>query len=72
MAIRHNVLPLAAMEKLLKMAGADRVGEDAKAALQEVLEEHAMTLGKRAAEYAKHADRKTVRADDITLADKHA
>jgi histone H3/H4 len=59
------------MEKLLKEAGAERVGEDAKAALRDLLEEESLRIGKRAAELAIHADRKTVRADDVRLARKH-
>jgi len=69
-AVRNGHLPLAALEKLLKDAGAERVGEDAKAELQRVLEEHAMKIGKHAAELAEHANRKTVRATDIRLASK--
>lgn len=67
MAVK-KALPLAAMEKILKRAGADRVGEDAKAALRDLLEEHAMKIGSAAASYSRHANRKTVKAEDIELA----
>ena len=66
-----HILPLAAMEKLLKAAGAERVSEDAKEALRDVLEEHSMELGKRANAFASHANRKTIKGSDITLASKH-
>lgn len=66
-----HLLPLAAMEKLLKAAGAERVSEDAKEALRDVLEERAAEVGKRASELAIHADRKTVRSEDIKLASKN-
>jgi len=69
MAVK-KALPLAAMEKILKRAGANRVGEDAKAQLRDLLEEHAMTIGAQATSFAKHAGRKTVKAEDITLAFK--
>jgi DNA-binding protein len=69
MAVRRT-LPLAAMEKLLKHAGADRVSEDAKEALREVLEDYAQDLGKRANQFAAHANRKTVKGSDIVLAKK--
>jgi DNA-binding protein len=59
------------MEKLLKQAGADRVSEDAKEALQEILEDHAMHIGKKAYDLALHANRKTVKGPDIKLASKH-
>ena len=65
-----KALPLAAMEKIMKRAGADRVGEDAKAQLRDMLEEHAMNVGASAASFAKHAGRKTVKAEDIILAFK--
>jgi histone H3/H4 len=70
MAVK-KALPLAAMEKILKRAGADRVGEDAKAQLRDMLEEHAMRMSEQAASYAKHAGRKTVKAEDISLAFKN-
>lgn len=63
-------LPLAAMERLLKRAGADRVAEDAKAALRELLEDHALSLGEEANRLARHAGRKTIRAVDLKLARK--
>lgn len=65
-----KALPLAAMEKLLKRSGADRVSEDAKEALRDVLEEVADQLGRQAITFAHHANRKTVKASDITLARK--
>ena len=64
----EKFLPLAAMEKLLKQGGSDKVSDKAKAALKEVLEEKALEIGKRAAQFAGHAGRKTVKADDIKLA----
>lgn len=69
MASKHNV-PLAAMERLMKQAGADRVSEDAKAALREALEEHAAKICAAANTLAAHARRKTIKAEDINLAVK--
>lgn len=66
-----NEISLAAMERLLLKSGSSRVSEDAKAALREALEEYAHELGKKASEFAKHANRKTVRGEDINLAKKH-
>lgn len=63
-----RVLPLAAMEKLLKNCGADRVSDEAKAALRDVLEEVGEMTGNQAIRLANHAGRKTVKADDIKLA----
>ncbi len=63
-----RVLPLAAMEKLLKNCGAARVSDESKSALRDVLEEVGETVGKQAIRLANHAGRKTVKADDIKLA----
>lgn len=68
--VEKKALGLAAMEKILKRAGADRVGEDAKEALRDSLEELAMKHARSAARFAKHANRKTVKAEDIILAFK--
>ena len=70
MANGKNVLPLAAMEKLLKNCGAPRVSEDAKEALREALEDYGEMLGERAVKIAQHSGRKTVKAGDIKLAIK--
>ena len=67
---RSYILPLAAMEKLLKKAGAPRVSEDAKEALREVLEEVAQELGEKAIKFAQHSGRKTVKSSDVKLASK--
>ncbi|MEK6843734.1 MAG: histone family protein [Candidatus Micrarchaeota archaeon] len=61
-------LPLAAVERLIRKAGAERVSEDASEALADILEEYAITLGQKAAALAKHAGRKTVTGEDVKLA----
>lgn len=69
MTLRKGI-PLAAMERLLRNAGALRVSEDAKIALKQALEAYAQRIGEGATKYAQHASRKTVRAEDIQLATK--
>lgn len=64
----QKIIPLAAMEKLLKKAGAPRVSEDAKSAMKEVLEDYGEKLGQKAIRIANHAGRKTVKEVDIKLA----
>ena len=65
-----RLLPLAAMENILKKAGAERVAESGKVALKEVLEEIAEDIAKDAVKLSFHAGRKTVKAADIKLAAK--
>jgi len=65
-----KLLPLAAMEKILKQSGAARVSEKAKVALKAVIEEEAEKIATQAVKFAAHAGRKTVKAGDVRLAAK--
>ena len=66
----EKLLPLAAMEKLLKQGGAERVSDKAKAALKNALEEIAYDIAVKSIKLADHAGRKTVKPEDIKLAVK--
>jgi len=63
-----KLIPLAAMEKILKRCGADRVSDKAKMVLKEILEEKASEIAVKALRLTIHAGRKTVKAADIKLA----
>ena len=63
-----RLLPLAAMETLLRKAGTERVSEDAKAELKRVLEQEAKRIATRAATFCRHAGRRTVMREDVILA----
>jgi DNA-binding protein len=65
-----RIIPLAAMEKILKNSGADRVSDKAKETLKDIVEERAEKIATDAVRYAMHAGRKTVKAGDIKLAVK--
>jgi histone H3/H4 len=65
-----RLLPLAAMEKILKQSGADRVSDKAKVALKNVVEDMADEISVKAIQLASHAGRKTVKARDVKLAAK--
>ena len=65
-----RLLPLAAMEKILKQCGADRVSDKAKVALKNVVEDLADEIAVKAIKLAIHAGRKTVKARDVKLAAK--
>jgi len=65
-----RTLPLASMEKILRVCGADRVSEGSKEKLKNYLEEEAEKISKDASEFAGHAGRKTIKSSDIFLAIK--
>ena len=64
-------IPTAPIARIIKEAGAERVSEDAKAALAAYVEEVAREVAKEATQVAKIAKRKTIKADDIKLAIKN-
>ena len=63
-------LALAAMDRLLRNAGAKRVSESAKKALRDVLNDYAEEISKKAVKLARHGGRTTVKSVDIKLATK--
>lgn len=72
----EKLLPLAAMEKLMKKVAASngmedaRVSEEAKAILKEMLEKRAEVISQQAVKLAAHAGRDTVKKRDIVLGAK--
>jgi histone H3/H4 len=64
------VLPLASVDKLIRKAGAYRVSEDAAKELAVHLEEFATKIAREAITLAEHAGRKTVKSEDIELAQR--
>lgn len=63
-------LPLAAMERIIRDIGAERVADNAKVALKECLEEELEYIVRKADQLAKHAGRTTIMKEDILLAKK--
>jgi len=58
----------AAMERIMRKAGAERVSATAVAELAEAMEEYGTRLSKEAIELVRHAGRKTVKKEDVKLA----
>ena len=63
-------LPIAAVVRIAKKNGAERVGSDAAAALVAQTEDYIANLVKEANRLAIHAGRKTLKDEDIELAVK--
>lgn len=61
-------MPLASMERVIREVGVDRVSEDAKEALRDILEEQAKDITRKAFHLSKHVNRKTILKEDIKLA----
>lgn len=65
-------LPIAAVVRIAKQNGADRVGSDAAAVLVEKAEEYIAKLAKESNKLALHAGRKTIKEEDVEMAAKSA
>ncbi|RJS76531.1 histone [Candidatus Bathyarchaeota archaeon] len=63
-------LAIAPMHRLCKKAGAERVSEAAAKELAKALEEVGIKIAKEALDFAMHAGRKTIKAEDIEIAAK--
>jgi histone H3/H4 len=64
-------LPIAAVIRIAKANGAERVGSDAADLLVKKAEAYIGKLTKEANKLAIHAGRKTIKAEDIEMADKN-
>lgn len=58
------------MRKIIKKAGAERISKEAAKLLAKELEEVGIKIAKEAIDYAMHAGRKTVKAEDIEIASR--
>jgi histone H3/H4 len=61
-------LAVAPMHRLCKKAGAERVSEAAAKELAKELETIGIKVAKEALDFAMHAGRKTIKAEDIEIA----
>jgi histone H3/H4 len=59
-------LPIAPIDRIARLENDDiRVSMDARVALADILEDYADNVARAAAVLARHADRRTIKADDI-------
>ncbi len=65
-------LPIAAVVRIAKKSGAERVGSEAAVALVSKAEDYIANLTKAANKLAMHAGRKTIKEEDVELAAKSA
>jgi len=61
-------LPIAAVTRVAKNSGAERVGGDASELLVQKTEQYIASLVKEAVKLAAHAGRKTLKEEDIEMA----
>lgn len=63
-----DYISLNSMENILREAGAERVSLKAKQALSDYVEDHALEIAKKSLKLTKHAERQTVKKEDIDAA----
>ena len=68
--MKSSELGLSAMYRILKKSGAERVSDESADELRRIIEDIASEIAKNAVDMAKHAKRKTVKAEDVKLASK--
>jgi len=68
--MKSSELGLSAMYRILKKSGAERVSDESANELRRIIEDIATEIAKNAVDMAKHAKRKTVKAEDVKLASK--
>ena len=61
-------LPKAPVARIMKSVGATRISGDAVTLVNEAMENYGIALAAKANDYAHHAGRKTVKAEDVKLA----
>jgi len=62
-----SMLPLAAIERVARKAGIERISADAIRELNKAIEDLGSDLALEAAQAARHAKRKTILREDIRL-----
>jgi len=65
-----GILPISAVERLIRSVGAPRVSKEAAVALASILEQKGAAISARAVKLSRHAGRKTVTADDVRLSNE--
>ena len=68
--VSEEDLSVAAMHRVIKKAGAERVSESGAEELARVLEEVGLKIGKDALEFPVHSGRRTVKEKDVRIAAK--
>ena len=63
-----RIIPLAPLDRLIRIAGALRVSESASEKLAEILEQIGLDISKQALAFAHHAGRSTVMSEDFDAA----
>nr|MDO8089798.1 histone family protein [Candidatus Sigynarchaeota archaeon] len=66
----ETIIPVAPVDRLIRISGAERVSESGAVALAKILEELGLEIARLADEMAKHTGRKTIKEEDINLAYK--